>query len=233
MLPVMPRSHLLVALTVPLFLACACKKSSEQPPTAVPAAASAKAATSASLAEPQTLNQRAPDVFRARFATSKGDVVIEVHRDWAPVGADRFYNLVKAGYYDETRFFRVISGFMAQIGIHGKPEVNAVWHNQQIQDDPVVKSNIRGFVTFAKTGAPNSRTTQFFINYGDNRNLDGMGFAPFGEVKSGMEAIDALFAGYGEGAGAPNQGRLQGEGNAYLLREFPRLDYVKQATILP
>jgi peptidyl-prolyl cis-trans isomerase A (cyclophilin A) len=125
---------------------------------------------------------------------------------------------------------------MVQIGIHGKPEVNAVWRNQQILDDPVVKSNTRGFVTFAKTGAPNSRTTQFFINFGDNSNLDGMGFAPFGQVTSGMEAVDALFAGYGDAAPrgqGPNQERMQGEGNAYLLREFPRLDYVKQATILP
>jgi peptidyl-prolyl cis-trans isomerase A (cyclophilin A) len=234
MLAAMPKPHLLVVLSVPLFLACACKKSSEG--TTAPSAPPAAAAKAASLDQPKTLNLQAPDVFRAKLATSKGDLVIEVHRAWSPHGADRFFNLVKAGYFNETRFFRVISGFMAQIGIHGKPEINAVWREQQIPDDPVVKSNTRGFVTFAKTGAPNSRTTQFFINYKDNSNLDGMGFSPFGQVTSGMDVVDNLYADYGEGAPqgrGPSQGRIQNEGNAYLLRDFPQLDFVKEATILP
>ncbi len=233
MLAPMPmRPLFLIAIAAPLVLACACKKSTQAPPAATPAPAAAQP----SLDKPKTLGLKAPDVFRAKFVTSKGDFVIEVHRDFAPFGADRFYNLVKAGYFNETRFFRVISGFMAQIGIHGKPEINAVWRNQQIQDDPVVKSNLRGFVTFAKTGAPNSRTTQFFINLVDNANLDGMGFAPFGQVVSGTQVVDSLYAGYGEGAPrgqGPLQGRIQDEGNAYLMRDFPQLDFVKEATIVP
>jgi peptidyl-prolyl cis-trans isomerase A (cyclophilin A) len=233
MLAAMRRIHLLIAVATPLVLACACKKSAESAATpTTPAAAAAQP----SLDKPKTLNLRAPDVFSAKFATSKGDFVIDVHRDWAPQGADRFYNLVKAGYFNETRFFRVISGFMAQIGIHGKPEISAVWNDQQIPDDPVVKSNTRGFVTFAKTNNPNSRTTQFFINLVDNNNLDSMGFAPFGQVKSGIEVINSLYSGYGEGAPrgqGPRQDRIQNEGNAYLMRDFPQLDFVKEATVLP
>jgi peptidyl-prolyl cis-trans isomerase A (cyclophilin A) len=175
-------------------------------------------------------------VYRAKFATSRGDFVIEVHRDWAPLGADRFFNLVKTGYYNDTRFFRVVRGFMAQIGIHGKPELNAIWREQRIADDPVRQSNQRGFVSFATAG-PGTRTTQFFINYSDgNSRLDSMGFAPFGRVVSGMEIVDALYGDYGEGAPqgrGPDQNRIQNEGTAYLLRDFPHLDYVKEATILP
>ncbi len=230
MLAAMRRISLsIIAITVPLLLACACKKSAET-------AAAAPPSVQPSLDKPKTLNQHASDVYRARFATSKGDFVIEVHRDWAPNGADRFYNLVRAGYFNDTRFFRVVRGFMAQIGIHGKPELNAIWREQQIPDDPVVKSNTRGFVTFATAG-PGTRTTQFFINYADSNNrLDTMGFSPFGQVTSGMEVVDSLYAEYGEGAPqgrGPNQGRIQDEGNAYLMRDFPQLDYVKQATILP
>jgi peptidyl-prolyl cis-trans isomerase A (cyclophilin A) len=230
MLPAMRRTTLLiVAITLPLALACACKKSAESAPPAAPT-------VQPSLDKPKTLNQKASDVYRAKFATSKGDFVIEVHRDWAPNGADRFYNLVKAGYYNETRFFRVVSGFMAQIGIHGKPEMNAIWRDERIPDDPVVKSNLKGFVSFATAG-PGTRTTQFFINFSDgNSRLDGMGFAPFGQVVSGMQVVDSLYAEYGEGAPqgrGPHQGRLQSEGNAYLMRDFPQLDFVKEATILP
>ena len=230
MLAAMRRISLsIIAITVPLVLACARKKSAETAPAAPPS-------VQPSLDKPKTLNQRGGDVYRARFATSKGDFVIEVHRDWAPNGADRFYNLVRAGYYNDTRFFRVVRGFMAQIGIHGKPELNAIWREQQIPDDPVVKSNTRGFVTFATAG-PGTRTTQFFINYADSNNrLDSMGFSPFGQVTSGMEVVDSLYAEYGEGAPqgrGPNQGRIQDEGNAYLMRDFPQLDYVKEATILP
>jgi peptidyl-prolyl cis-trans isomerase A (cyclophilin A) len=189
-----------------------------------------------SLDKPQTLNERAPDSYQAKFATSKGDIVIQVHRDWAPVGADRFFNLVKNGYYNDTRFFRVVRGFMVQIGIHGNPDLNATWREAHMADDPVKKSNLRSFVTFATAG-PGTRTTQFFINYSDaNSRLDTMGFAPFGQVVSGMEIVDALYGDYGEGAPqgrGPDQNRIQREGNAYLVRDFPHLDYVKQATILP
>jgi peptidyl-prolyl cis-trans isomerase A (cyclophilin A) len=241
--PMRKSSLVLLALVAPATLACACKKSSQTPP-AVPAAspappaAPAQPASQLALDKPATLNLQAPAVFRAKFATSKGDFVIEVHRDWAPHGADRFYNLVKAGYFDETRFFRVVSGFMAQIGIHGQPELNSIWRKENIPDDPVVKSNTRGFVSFATAG-PNTRTTQFFINYADTNNrLDGTGFSPFGQVTSGMEVVDNLYAEYGEGEGAPqgrgpSQGRIQSEGNAYLMRDFPELDFVKEATILP
>jgi peptidyl-prolyl cis-trans isomerase A (cyclophilin A) len=225
------RSTIIGLISVVLSFAStsACKKSTEA--RAIPVAAQ-----KASLDKPASLTEKAPDVYRARFATSKGDFVIEVHRDWAPFGADRFFNLVKNGYYNETRFFRVVRGFMAQIGIHGKPEMNNIWRDQRIADDPVQKSNLRGFVSFATAG-PGTRTTQFFINFADgNSRLDGMGFAPFGQVTSGMDVVDSLYAEYGEGAPqgrGPNQGRIQGEGNAYLLRDFPLLDYVKEATILP
>ena len=225
-------SFCLLSLSALFLLSAGCKKSAEGASTPKPQAAAAKP----SLDKPQTLNERASDVYRARFATSKGDFVIEIHRDWAPIGADRFFNLVKYGYYNDTRFFRVVGGFMAQIGIHGKPELNTLWREQHIADDPVKKSNLRGFVTFATAG-PGTRTTQFFVNYADgNSRLDTMGFAPFGQVTSGMEIVEALYADYGEGAPqgrGPNQGRIQNEGNAYLLRDFPQLDYVKEATILP
>jgi len=185
------------------------------------------------LGNPAALTEQAPATYKARFDTSKGVFVVDVRREWAPVGADRFYNLVKNGFYDENRFFRVISGFMVQFGINGNPQVSTPWRNAQIKDDPVKQSNKRGFITFATSG-PNSRTTQVFINFGDNSRLDGMGFASFGQVSSGMNVVDQLYADYGEGAPqgrGPNQGRIQGEGNAYLTRDFPNLDFVRKATI--
>lgn len=177
---------------------------------------------------------QAPDSFRARFETSKGDFVIAVHRAWAPRGADRFYNLVRAGYYDDVRFFRVISGFMAQFGIHGDSAVSAAWREQRIPDDPVRRSNMRGMVSFATAG-PGTRTTQVFINYGSNDRLDAMGFAPFGQVVEGMEVVDQFYADYGEGqprGRGPEQTRFQIEGNTYLARQFPRLDYIERARIV-
>jgi peptidyl-prolyl cis-trans isomerase A (cyclophilin A) len=185
------------------------------------------------LGNPAALTEQAPATYKARFDTSKGVFVIDVRREWAPVGADRFYNLVKNGFYDENRFFRVISGFMVQFGVNGNPQVSTPWRNAQIKDDPVKQSNKRGFITFATSG-PNSRTTQVFINFGDNSRLDGMGFASFGQINSGMNVVDQLYADYGEGAPqgrGPNQGRIQGEGNAYLTRDFPNLDFVRKATI--
>jgi len=182
----------------------------------------------------EAMNETAPDVFQARFETSKGDFTIEVHREWAPNGADRFYNLVSNGYYDDVRFFRVLDGFMAQFGISGDPQLSAVWRVLAIPDDPVVQSNTRGYVSYAMAG-PNTRTTQIFINFGDNSALDGQLFAPFGVVVSGMEVVDALHSGYGEGAprgAGPSQGRIQAEGNAYLESEFPQLDHVLRASII-
>jgi cyclophilin family peptidyl-prolyl cis-trans isomerase len=178
---------------------------------------------------------QAPDSFRAKFETSAGDFVIAVHRKWAPRGADRFYNLTRSGYYDDVRFFRVISGFMVQFGIHGDPAVSAAWREQRIPDDPVGRTNLRGMVTYATAG-PGTRTTQVFINFGSNDALDAQGFAPFGQVVEGMDVVDKLYAGYGEGAPrgrGPDQGRIQAEGNSYLKSAFPRMDYVKRASIIP
>jgi len=192
-------------------------------------------AQSPNLANPAALKEQAPATYKAKFDTSKGTFVIQVTRAWAPQGADRFYNLVKNGFYDNVRFFRVISGFMVQFGINGNPATMAHWREAQIKDDPVRQSNKRGMITFATAG-PNTRTTQVFINFGNNTGLDGQGFAPFGRVVSGMNVVDALYAGYGEGAPqgrGPEQGRLQAEGNAYLAKSFPRMDYVKKASIEP
>jgi peptidyl-prolyl cis-trans isomerase A (cyclophilin A) len=181
------------------------------------------------LLDPSKLTAKAPDVFQASFTTTKGDFVIEVHRDWAPNGADRFYNLVKSGFFDDTRFFRVVDGFMVQFGISGDPAVASKWQTSNIQDDPVKQSNKKGFVTFAQTNAPNSRSTQVFVNYGDNSRLDATRFAPFGEVTKGMDIVDSIYAGSGEG---PNQGLIQSQGNAYLDSKFPKLDGVKHAEIV-
>ena len=185
------------------------------------------------LGNPSALTEKAPALYKVRFDTSKGPFVVEVHRDWAPNGADRFYNLVKNGFFDDARFFRVISGFMVQFGINGDPAVSAPWRNATMKDDPVRQSNKRGYITFATAG-PDSRTSQVFINFADNSRLDGQGFAPFGQVTSGMNIVDALHSGYGEGAPSgrgPDQGRIQREGTAYLKKDFPNLDYVKKATI--
>ncbi len=192
-------------------------------------------AWSQGLGNPAALNEPAPAVYKAKFDTSKGTFVIEVHRDWAPNGADRFYNLVKNGFFDNARFFRVISGFMVQFGINADPKLSSVWREARIKDDPVRQSNKRGLITFATAG-PNTRTTQVFINFGDNNMLDRQGFAPFGQVVSGMNVVDALYSGYGEGAPGgqgPEQGRIQQEGNTYLIKEFGKLDYIKKATIEP
>jgi peptidyl-prolyl cis-trans isomerase A (cyclophilin A) len=186
------------------------------------------------LSNPASLNEKAPAVYQAKFDTSKGAFVVEVHRDWAPNGADRFYNLVKNGFYNDVRFFRVLEGFMAQFGINGDPSLSAVWRDANIKDDPVKVSNGRGTITFATAG-PNTRTTQVFINFGDNAGLDGQGFSPFGKVVSGMDVVDSLYGGYGEGAprgAGPDQGQVQAQGNAYLQQDYPKLDYVKTATIV-
>jgi peptidyl-prolyl cis-trans isomerase A (cyclophilin A) len=186
-----------------------------------------------SLKNAASLNEKAPATYKARFDTSAGVFVVEVTRDLAPLGADRFYNLVKNGFYDGTRFFRVISGFMVQFGIHGDPAVSAVWRNARINDDPVKGTNSPMTITFA-TGGPNTRTTQVFINFGNNAGLDKQGFAPFGRVIEGQDVVKKIYAEYGEGAPrgkGPDQGRLQMEGNAYLAKDYPKMDYIKSATI--
>ena len=187
------------------------------------------------LGNPAALTEQAPASYKVRFDTSKGPFVIQVTRAWAPQGADRFYNLVKNGFYDNVRFFRVISGFMVQFGINGNPKLSQVWRDANIKDDPVKASNKRGNITFATAG-PDTRTTQAFINFGNNAGLDDQGFAPFGQVISGMEVVDALYAEYGEGAprgDGPDQSLVQSQGNAYLKKDFPKLDYIKTATIEP
>jgi peptidyl-prolyl cis-trans isomerase A (cyclophilin A) len=178
----------------------------------------------------------APAAYKVDFDTSAGIFTVEVHRDWAPNGADRFYNLVKNGYFDNIRFFRVIPGFMVQFGINGDPALNTVWKDARIPRDPVKQSNGRGYLSFAMQGGPSgpdTRTTQVFINFGDNAQLDASGFAPFGKVTK-MDVVDKIYSGYGEGAPSgkgPDQGRLQAEGNAYLTKDFPKMDYIKKATI--
>ena len=181
----------------------------------------------------QVPSEQAPASYKVKFDTSKGVFVLQVTRAWAPLGADRFYNLVKSGFYDNVRFFRVISGFMVQFGISGDPAVMAGWRDAPIKDDPVTQSNKRGTITFAMAG-PNTRTTQVFISFADNDRLDASGFSPFGRVLSGMDVVDKLNPEYGEGAPrgrGPDQSRMQREGNAYLTKEFQRLDFVKKATI--
>jgi peptidyl-prolyl cis-trans isomerase A (cyclophilin A) len=189
-----------------------------------------------SLKNPASLKEQAPPTYRARVDTSVGSFVIQVTREWAPLGADRFYNLVKNGFYDDVRFFRAVQGFMVQFGIHGDPAVSAAWRNARIGVDPVKQSNKPMFITYAMAGSPDTRTTQVFINYGDNSSLDKQGFAPFGEVVEGKEVVSKIFTGYGDGpprGKGPDQGRLQTEGNAYLVKEFPKMDYIKNATIEP
>jgi peptidyl-prolyl cis-trans isomerase A (cyclophilin A) len=182
----------------------------------------------ASLKNPASLTEQAPATYKAAFDTSAGKFVIEVHRAWAPKGADRFFNLVKNGFYDDTRFFRVVPNFMVQFGLNGDPAIQSNWANANITDDPSGKqSNKKGYVTFATRGK-DTRTTQVFINFKDNAGLDSQGFAPFGEVTSGMDVVEKITDQYGE---KPNQGSIQSQGNTYLKAQFPKLDYVKKATI--
>ena len=175
----------------------------------------------------QAEDEKAPATFKVKFDSSAGPFVVEVHRAWAPNAADHFYTLVKSGFYDEARFFRVVPNFMVQFGIAGDPALQKKL-GATIKDDPVKESNKRGYVTFAQTSAPNSRSTQIFINFKDNSFLDSQRFAPFGQVISGMDAVDKISADAGE---KPNQGSIQSQGNVYLNSAFPKLDYVKKATI--
>ena len=173
-------------------------------------------------------NEKAPDVFKVRLDTTKGPVLIQVEREWAPLGVDRFYTLVKSGFFNGDRFFRVVPKFVVQFGLNGDPKASERWHAANLKDDPVKENNMRGTVAFASAG-PNSRTTQLFINLNDNVLLDGSGFAPIGRVVDGMKVVDSFNQEYGE---QPKQERIEAEGNGYLEKEFPRLDYIKSATIV-
>jgi peptidyl-prolyl cis-trans isomerase A (cyclophilin A) len=191
-------------------------------------AVAGQAGDTKALKSPASLTEQAPATYKAAFDTSAGKFVITVHRAWAPNGADRFYNLVKNGFYDDTRFFRVVPNFMVQFGINGDPAIASAWQNANLKDDPAGKqSNKKGYVTFATRGK-DTRTTQVFINFKDNSFLDAQGFAPFGEVTTGMDVVEKITSQYGE---KPNQGSIQSQGNAYLKAQFPKLDYVKKATI--
>jgi peptidyl-prolyl cis-trans isomerase A (cyclophilin A) len=191
--------------------------------------------TSNSGAKEETKAGPAPDVYKVNFDTSKGPVVVEVHREWAPQGADHLYELVKAGFYDGDRFFRVVRGFVVQFGINGDPAKNSTWAAVNIPDDRPTQANARGTLTFAATGMPNSRSTQLFINLRDNsQSLNPQGFAPMGQVIAGMDVVDDLYAGYAEMAPngpGPDPSQIQLQGNSYLTSKFPHLDYIKKATI--
>lgn len=182
------------------------------------------------LMDPAALKETAPELFQVRFETTAGPFVVEVHREWAPIGADRFFNLVKNGFYDDVRVFRVAPGFVMQFGMSGDPAISAVWQDARLKDEAVTKSNTRGRITFAKQTTPDTRTTQVFINLNNNAGLDNQGFSPFGEVVEGMEAVDAFFAGYAKNG--PNQGLILNEGNAYLDGRFPELTKITKATIV-
>jgi len=215
------KSYLLsICLAVTLFAAgCSTEKKSEN----------------IEVAKAPEAPKETPASFRVKFDTSKGPFVVEVVREWAPNGADRVYELVNQKFYDDSRFFRVLKGFVAQFGLNGDPKVNQLWSQLKIIDDPAKQKNQRGYVTFATSG-PNTRTTQLFINLRDNPNLDSRGFAPIGRVvDDGMDVVDKLYSSYGDsitrGGNGPDASRIQGMGNEYLIRQFPQLDYVKTARI--
>jgi peptidyl-prolyl cis-trans isomerase A (cyclophilin A) len=205
-------------------------------PAAAPATASApatppKAGFDRALLRAAMLKDKAPDTFQVKFATTRGDFTVTVHRDWAPIGADRFYNLVKHHYYDNASFFRVVPGFVVQFGLSAYPPVSAAWRKANLQDDPVTQSNKKGYLTFATAG-PNTRTTQVFISLKDNARLDGMGFAPFGVVDgAGMKVVEMLYDQYGDNAG-PDQGQIEAQGKPYLDKGWPKLDSIKTATLV-
>ncbi|MDE3152796.1 MAG: peptidylprolyl isomerase [Gemmatimonadota bacterium] len=192
-----------------LFAACGTKE---------PKPAASKAAAPAT----------APDSFQVQFQTSAGAFIVQVNRALAPIGVDRFYKLVTSGYFNDERFFRVVPGFVVQFGMNGDPKLNDRWQKDTIPDEPVKETNARGTIVFANRG-PNTRANQLFINLGDNPNLDKMGFAPFGRVISGMNVVDAIYSGYGQ---MPDQSMIAAEGNKYLERAFPNLDYIKSATLV-
>jgi peptidyl-prolyl cis-trans isomerase A (cyclophilin A) len=210
-----------LVLGVAALAACAKTETKTTDSSAATTAAADKSAPSAPTPAPQ--------IFKVKFETSKGPFVVEAHRDWAPNGVDRFYQLVQSNFFDNTRFFRVVPNFMVQFGIHADPKVDAQWKDLRIQDDPVTQSNKRGYVTFAQCAQPNCRSTQLFINFKDNAFLDAQSFAPIGTVTEGMEVVDKINAEYGE---QPDQGAMHAEGNTYLEKNFPRLDFIRTARVV-
>ncbi len=216
----------------------ACGRSGREEPSPGSSAVSEPAAAAAkqnpALLVPELAHQKAPDTFRVRFQTTKGTVLIEATRDWAPLGVDRFYNLVRIGFFKEAAFFRAVKDFIVQFGVSGDPAVNKVWSIATIPDDPPGMSNKRGYLAFAKGGA-NSRTTQLFINLKDNPDLDGSGFVPVARVIEGMDVVDGLYTGYGELHPVGNGPRFQLlnlQGNTYLKMHFPKMDYIESAEIV-
>lgn len=228
-------------LVLSLLLACdnsrgpgaaAAAAGEPEPPTG--ASAPKRADAKPELLDPYAHEEQAPDLYRVKLDTTKGDIVLEIHRDWAPRGADRFYNLVKIGFFDDVAFFRAIAGFMVQFGLHGHPDVAKAWKNAQIKDDPRKRPNKKGTISFANSG-PNTRSTQVFINYNDNTPLDSMDFAPFGEIVEGLDVLGQLETSYGEGepkGKGPDQRKLEREGNEWLRKNFPKLDFIEHATIV-
>ena len=209
-----------------------CGQTPQKRPTHAPARKAKPAAPKRSLLDPATLNEKAPETYKAAFTTTKGPFVVEVTRAWAPLGADRFYNLVKNGFYDGASFFRVVPGFVVQFGISAYPPVSAAWDNANIQDEPVIQSNKRGYLTYAKTSLPNTRSTQIFINLKDNAGLDRQGFSPFGVVDGqGMKVVDMFYDQYSESSG-PEQDQISKLGKAYLDKGWPKLDSIKSATLV-
>jgi peptidyl-prolyl cis-trans isomerase A (cyclophilin A) len=229
----MKRSIFLCALSVFLAASLAHADDSTKPASKPD---ETKAAASADLTQPSKLTEKAPDSFKVKFDTTKGTFTVEVTRSLSPNGADRFYNLVKAGYFKDIAFFRVVPGFMVQFGMSGDPKITSAWRDATIPDDPVKGSNTRGTITFAM-GGPNTRTTQLFINFANNARLDGMGFPPFGKVIDGMNVVDKINGQYGDmpqqGGNGPNPAYIATQGNDYLKKNFPNLDYIKSAAIVP
>jgi peptidyl-prolyl cis-trans isomerase A (cyclophilin A) len=234
----MMRCSFVVLSSIVLTAATAAAQTSTKPAPkpAAPASAAPKPAAPAApapnrLLSPATLTAKAPEMFKVKFDTTKGPVVLVLHRDWAPKGVDRFYNMTRNGFFTGVRFFRVMPNFMAQFGINGNPAVNDAWEKARLADDPPNgKSNVRGILTYGTTGQPNSRGTQLFINYKDNSYLDKQGFVPIGEVVEGMEVVDMLYADYGA-APQNEQGTLVSQGNKFMQTKYPKLDYIKAATV--
>ena len=237
------KSLILLALVSSLIYAQtpAASKSGAATKTATTKSGTAKKTASATpssarLLNPAAWNKQAPPEFKVKLTTTKGDIVIAVHRDWAPIGADRFYNLVRSGYLTNVSFYRVAPGFIVQFGAAPDPKVEAAWEKAKIKDDPVKQGNKKYTITYAKPGVPDSRTTELFINLKDNNFLDGMGFAAFGEVVEGTDVVDQIYSGYGEmaeqGGQGPSQALVQKEGKTYLDKNFPKLDSIKSATII-
>jgi peptidyl-prolyl cis-trans isomerase A (cyclophilin A) len=226
---------IVAAFSVALAAAAQTPSPAKKPAPAAKSPAAGKATPfDPALLHPETLRAKAPDTYDVKFATTAGDFTVRVTRAWAPNGADRFYNLVRHHFYDGAAFFRVLQGFMAQFGRSAYPEVSRAWEQANIKDDPVVQGNARSYITYAMAG-PNTRTTQVFINYGNNQRLDRDGFAAFGIVTEGMDVVDKLYGGYGEGAPGgrgPDQGLIGTRGRAYLQQNFPHLDTIKSATLV-